>query len=1172
MIQHPIISACAIFCITVASQADTWTVDDDGKADFDNIQAAVDAASDGDEIIVMPGVYTSENDCVVNLSNKNVWLHGSDQTLTIINGEQNKRGIVSVSNQLNLLTIENITIRDCIAQTAIGSDENNYGGGTYFENSIPTFKNCAFLNNVAGEWGSGGWGGAVYLYSCNSIFTDCSFVSNHTIEKDGGAIQFDNSQGTVTSTLTNCTFDNNNAARNGGAIYCGSHPDLVLLTLNTCSFTNNVANGSNGMGGGAICRGTIECYDCLFQENAAQNGGAINAGGFFSTSRFFSNQATEHGGACLASGGVFENCFFAWNSASNSMGNGGAINNGGSITDCVFTNNSSYLGSAIYNAGSLGQSLFCENSSSNNEDVWPSTFDDLGQNVFYNQCGELSDVVEWNNPFGGNFGFWGNWFPLLVPTADDDLYFNLTSSYVVTFSENSTNNTLKILDGEVTLNVYDYFFDLIGSDEPGIVIGENANGTDTEVSLTIQGGSTTCISTVIAKNIGSKGSLTLQGNATYLLAEQELIVGNSGEGALNLLDGAYLVSRNGTIGAHPGSYGTVNLQGEGTTWELPFFLTIDHGTVEVGAGASLQPGYFFALFGDGYLGGDGSITSDILNFGEVTPGDSISRLGTLFIDGDYEQVGEIPVLGSGSGTLNCNITETGHSDIYVTGTAILGGGLIANLSETYDPSTGSTFRLLSSASVIDHFDVVLMPGLSEGKYMSLAYDEVGLLTGSGGIDIVVDTFANLLDFDDPENIPIAGSPLAIVIANFDNDSFDDIAITLAGTDAQSPGNILILISDGLGGFSSSQQIAVGANPVSVTTGDFDNDGFLDLAVSCANDNAVYISQNAASGDGSFTTSWGFSVGNNPQDVEAVHLDDDGVVDLAVAATDDDAIELWLSTPAVSEIAFASDGALPTGDSPPDIDPGDVNDDKVIKALLFATNNNDGTVTVWQKDALAIGGAWHSQTLPVGNLPVKIKSGDINEDGHVDAIIANTADGTVSVLLADTFGGYLPQVALPVGASPSSIAVVDFDDDGDKDIAIVASNGTGDRVVHVLRNDLNLTDYEDLIFASATELANGENPSMIAYGDLDGDNTTDLVSVSSTSGLRGEVPAMISTRGIEVAQICIGDLNETGEVDVIDLLIVINQWGLANSPADVNFDGIVDVSDLLIVVGNWGPCK
>jgi hypothetical protein len=39
--------------LTRAALADTWTVDDDGKADFDNIQAAVDAASDGDEIVVM---------------------------------------------------------------------------------------------------------------------------------------------------------------------------------------------------------------------------------------------------------------------------------------------------------------------------------------------------------------------------------------------------------------------------------------------------------------------------------------------------------------------------------------------------------------------------------------------------------------------------------------------------------------------------------------------------------------------------------------------------------------------------------------------------------------------------------------------------------------------------------------------------------------------------------------------------------------------------------------------------------------------------------------------------------------------------------------------------------------------------------------------------------------
>ena len=50
--------------------ATTWTVDDNGKADFDNIQAAVDAASDGDEIIVMPGTYTGSGDEVVDMLNK----------------------------------------------------------------------------------------------------------------------------------------------------------------------------------------------------------------------------------------------------------------------------------------------------------------------------------------------------------------------------------------------------------------------------------------------------------------------------------------------------------------------------------------------------------------------------------------------------------------------------------------------------------------------------------------------------------------------------------------------------------------------------------------------------------------------------------------------------------------------------------------------------------------------------------------------------------------------------------------------------------------------------------------------------------------------------------------------------------------------------------------------
>jgi hypothetical protein len=55
-------------------------------------------------------------------------------------------------------------------------------------------------------------------------------------------------------------------------------------------------------------------------------------------------------------------------------------------------------------------------------------------------------------------------------------------------------------------------------------------------------------------------------------------------------------------------------------------------------------------------------------------------------------------------------------------------------------------------------------------------------------------------------------------------------------------------------------------------------------------------------------------------------------------------------------------------------------------------------------------------------------------------------------------------------------------------------------------------------------------------------------------------------------ICDSDIDQNGTVDVGDLLLVIDQWGLTDSPADINQDGIVDVTDLLIVVGNWGPCE
>jgi hypothetical protein len=57
--MNNLITCLAVSVLSSAVIADTWTVDDEGKADFNNIQDAIDASADGDTIVVSPGTYGS---------------------------------------------------------------------------------------------------------------------------------------------------------------------------------------------------------------------------------------------------------------------------------------------------------------------------------------------------------------------------------------------------------------------------------------------------------------------------------------------------------------------------------------------------------------------------------------------------------------------------------------------------------------------------------------------------------------------------------------------------------------------------------------------------------------------------------------------------------------------------------------------------------------------------------------------------------------------------------------------------------------------------------------------------------------------------------------------------------------------------------------------------------
>ena len=111
----PLSSAILLFALPpLFASADIITVDDDGPADFDNIQAAVNAAADGDEIRVEPGTYTFEEiGQVVDMDGKAVRLISTaGAASTFIDGQGQRRGIICFTDEGPDTVINGFTIRN----------------------------------------------------------------------------------------------------------------------------------------------------------------------------------------------------------------------------------------------------------------------------------------------------------------------------------------------------------------------------------------------------------------------------------------------------------------------------------------------------------------------------------------------------------------------------------------------------------------------------------------------------------------------------------------------------------------------------------------------------------------------------------------------------------------------------------------------------------------------------------------------------------------------------------------------------------------------------------------------------------------------------------------------------------------------------------------------------
>jgi VCBS repeat protein len=305
--------------------------------------------------------------------------------------------------------------------------------------------------------------------------------------------------------------------------------------------------------------------------------------------------------------------------------------------------------------------------------------------------------------------------------------------------------------------------------------------------------------------------------------------------------------------------------------------------------------------------------------------------------------------------------------------------------------------------------------------------------------------------------------------------------------------VSVLLGNGDGTFQPAQDFLAGNLPSVVVTGDFDNDGTLDLAV--ANQITGGVSVLLGNGDGTFQQPRHFALlpdsGLAAFNLAVGHFHDPNILDLVAATPDSSGLILLLGN---GDGTFQPGRPLLSQSSVQDVAVGDFNGDG--KDDLVTINRSDpqfpgrSVVDVLLGNGDGTFGPPVRTELSPFDLSDKVKVADLNGDGIPDVLTVNRSTNPgLGVLFGNGDGTFQvgPSTRLADGLRPDSVAIADFNGDGIPDLAIAFPEDDVARqtTVSVLLGNGDGTFQAPLAFDV------GVGPTSLAVGDFNSDGLPDL---------------------------------------------------------------------------------